>query len=661
MIKDYGFLHDYPYTNFHEMNLDWILAQMVELKSDMKNFVNQNTIKYADPIQWNITTQYEGNTVVIEPNSGNAYISSQPVPAGVAITNTDYWSIIGNFSVLYESIKESIAAADDGSNINATEARTEGQLLWLNSKLYKVLSDISVGALYITSGAGQNVQEVTIEELLEGQETEIENIHDDITIINSSILTIIGEIGELKGDLIVTTPEAHGATGDGVADDTQAFIDALSKADIVICNNNYKITETVTLADGKELRGKGTIDINGQFDGFECLGNNKISGLTFINSGLENYIQTPINYIIGGDDIKNVIITGCIFNDIYIPYCMRFNASQFITVKDNYINKYSYGAVMFTNGCQHIDIIQNTILDGQLNNEIGNRYPISVSGYTTGGTVTAKYIRCNYNYIEDTTALWEGIDSHGCCDAEFIGNTIINTKQGISLTGPSNANNALPEINSNLVISNNRIEVTSFCIGISAGALLETLPYNNILIENNKCITKRADQPTTAAASCINITGATRLAGVIIRGNNINSNGNGIMFSQQIISTMEISLNNIASYNDATRQYGISFIEIHEFWHISVHDNFIHNLLHSVRGSVDSTRSTLIDYRNNNDNGSYVDDSYITTKRSSMASATKACGVTGQFIPASNRNDNRCGWICIATGAWMTVTATSLS
>ena len=33
------------------------------------DFVNLNTIKYADPIQWNITKQYETNTVVIDGNT----------------------------------------------------------------------------------------------------------------------------------------------------------------------------------------------------------------------------------------------------------------------------------------------------------------------------------------------------------------------------------------------------------------------------------------------------------------------------------------------------------------------------------------------------------------------------------------------------------------
>ena len=77
-----GLYAHWPYTNFHELNLTWLLRRMKELTETVKNFVALNAIKYADPIQWDITTQYETNTVVINPIDGTAYISSQPVPAG---------------------------------------------------------------------------------------------------------------------------------------------------------------------------------------------------------------------------------------------------------------------------------------------------------------------------------------------------------------------------------------------------------------------------------------------------------------------------------------------------------------------------------------------------------------------------------------------------
>ena len=76
-----GLYDHWPYTNFHELNLSWLLRRMEELANVVENFVSLNSIKYADPIQWNITTQYATNTVVLDPNTGTAYLSVQPVPA----------------------------------------------------------------------------------------------------------------------------------------------------------------------------------------------------------------------------------------------------------------------------------------------------------------------------------------------------------------------------------------------------------------------------------------------------------------------------------------------------------------------------------------------------------------------------------------------------
>ena len=107
------FLNRYPYTDFHELNLSWLIQVITEVQKTLEDFVAINALKYADPIQWNITTQYEKNTIVIDPVSGVAYISVQPVPSGVALTNTDYWTVVfdlgqfvvrasKNFSINYE-------------------------------------------------------------------------------------------------------------------------------------------------------------------------------------------------------------------------------------------------------------------------------------------------------------------------------------------------------------------------------------------------------------------------------------------------------------------------------------------------------------------------------------------------------------------------------
>ena len=206
------FTSKYPYTDTEQLNLDWILGQMVQLRTDMRDFVKLNTIKYADPIRWNIINQYEANTVVVDQD-GNAYLSTQPVPAGVNINNTDYWTEIGNFSELFSSVKESIAAADEGSSTYASVNREVGDLVWLSDILYRVTVNMVTGESYIE---GTNCEKITIEDLLD-------NVNDEIGDINE-------RIDILKADFRYVNVKDHGAKGDGVTDDTEAIRAAIAAA-----------------------------------------------------------------------------------------------------------------------------------------------------------------------------------------------------------------------------------------------------------------------------------------------------------------------------------------------------------------------------------------------------------------------------------------------
>lgn len=93
-----GVFEQFPYTNFHDLNLDWILKKVKDLEQTVSGFTAQNLIKYADPLAWNITQQYEKNTVVVDPASGIAYMSNQAVPEGITLTNTEYWSVIFDYN-----------------------------------------------------------------------------------------------------------------------------------------------------------------------------------------------------------------------------------------------------------------------------------------------------------------------------------------------------------------------------------------------------------------------------------------------------------------------------------------------------------------------------------------------------------------------------------
>ena len=102
-----------PYTNFHNLNQDWIIRRMMEFEEYMQNIVQISVIKYADPIQWRITGQYEQSTVVIDAETGIAYISVQPVPAGVAITNTNYWTPVFDMSQILSGIEADLQDETD--------------------------------------------------------------------------------------------------------------------------------------------------------------------------------------------------------------------------------------------------------------------------------------------------------------------------------------------------------------------------------------------------------------------------------------------------------------------------------------------------------------------------------------------------------------------
>ena len=187
-----AFNHEYPYVDSQMFNDDWLINKVKELINEFNNFVNLNTIKYADPLAWDITRQYEKNTVVVDNRTGNAYISRQPVPAGVSIDNTEYWTEIYNYQKIIETLRKQIANVDEGNSTTATQAFSVGELVFINEKLYRVIAPMIAGDSFVVDS---NIKKVSIEDII-GNLTSLNTEEQDDLV--SAINEVLGRIGNLS-------------------------------------------------------------------------------------------------------------------------------------------------------------------------------------------------------------------------------------------------------------------------------------------------------------------------------------------------------------------------------------------------------------------------------------------------------------------------------
>lgn len=153
---------EFPHTRTYDNDLGWLMWAMKKLIGEWEDFSNLNSIKFADPINWSIDRNYEPTVIVLD-SDGNGYISRLAVPAGVPLSNTEYWTQIFNMGDLTDTIRENIAVNAEESP-TAPVALEKGQLVWWNDDLYQVLYDIAAGTAFIEN---VNVSKMTVDEKIE--------------------------------------------------------------------------------------------------------------------------------------------------------------------------------------------------------------------------------------------------------------------------------------------------------------------------------------------------------------------------------------------------------------------------------------------------------------------------------------------------------------
>ena len=268
------FVFKYNRTDFHELNLDWLISDVKTIAETLKNFININTIKYADPIQWNITKQYQANTVVIDPNTGTAYLSTKPVPSGVNLANTDYWTVIFDLAQLIGNINSNLTINDAGMSATATFDSVTGEWLLWNGKLYEVVSDIYISYAYVP---GSNIEERSVEQLVKRylnalytyigllsnlQTTDKSSIVNAINEVLSKFQLIIGDLNDLtttdKTSIVHAINEVVstvGALTDLTTTDKSSIVNAVNElaSSIGTLNSNVGDLNDLNTADKSSI------------------------------------------------------------------------------------------------------------------------------------------------------------------------------------------------------------------------------------------------------------------------------------------------------------------------------------------------------------------------------------------------------------------------
>ena len=281
------FMNEYPYTDFHEMNLSWVLKKIIELNERLTQFVTLNTIKYADPLDWDITKQYETNTVVIDPNTGTAYLSVKPVPEGVDLSNTDYWTVIFDLNTIIGNINSNLTVHNANVSATATFDSLEGDWLLWNGKLYEVMSDIYIGYAYVPDA---NIEERSVEELVRGyvasiytyigllsdlQTTDKSSIVNAINEVLSTLASVIGDLNDLNttdkssvvnaiNEVLSTLASVVGDLNDLNTTDKSSVVNAINEVlnridNIKIIYDTYTdaVTDSANFNDGDIIQTRG--------------------------------------------------------------------------------------------------------------------------------------------------------------------------------------------------------------------------------------------------------------------------------------------------------------------------------------------------------------------------------------------------------------------
>ena len=252
-----GIFEHFPYTNFHDLNLDWIVQLIRTLDSsveDIDTWVEEHKKDYAELarkvqglidhlvdaiLPWDSSREYLIYSIVSW--EGSNYIAIQDVPVGVMITNTDYWVESNTLTAQLNAIsqvtseirKENIRHFNSVGSMLIEESLSDGA--YARTAGYYYVQD-GGGALYkIDSTAGTTPE--------------------TLALTNGLYAHIVPDDPE------ICYVDQLGAVGNGTADDTAIINHCLETYRVTMlgCNKTYLISNTLTVPYGHSIDGQNAM------------------------------------------------------------------------------------------------------------------------------------------------------------------------------------------------------------------------------------------------------------------------------------------------------------------------------------------------------------------------------------------------------------------
>ena len=263
---------EFPNTRNYEGDLGYLIKKVIELSDSYDKFFKYNTIHFADPIGWNITKQYAPFTIVFDEDNEASYISKQPVPAGITLDNTDFWSFVGPLIVDGQARTSIERILHFVTNIyeagpTATALRKVGDYIINAGQLWKIIRAVNVGE-YFTSG--YNVQATTIEnmihEIAQADIPDTDYVLSTVSpnpIANKTVATKFNSVDATTNQLtnrVVTLENGLVSTNAELSDETASRIAADNTLDA-------RIDNIATIPAGSTTADAELMDIRVAFNG----------------------------------------------------------------------------------------------------------------------------------------------------------------------------------------------------------------------------------------------------------------------------------------------------------------------------------------------------------------------------------------------------------